>query len=183
MISFLVKIESTMQVLFSKFGTKTTLALAAEEFETLAEVMERNFLIPEEGYKFIVLFNGKIANTFLSLKALGVRNGSKIIILQKEIPKPVQFICEFTEEEREANIEESLIEEQCRLADLGFNGWECDQKAPTVLKELYEEEQTALAEEDEEKHNFELFIHGTVVSKPTEICDKPLPRCFLCTDY
>ena len=172
-----------MQVLFNIFGTKTTLGFPAEGYETIEEVMERNYLVPEEGFKFIVLFNGKIVNTFLSLDKLGVKNGSKIILLQKELPKPIQIICELTEEEREEIVEENIIEEQCRLADLGFNGWECDQKAPSVIRELYEEEQAALAEEEEEKHNFELFMNRTVVSKPTEICDKPLPRCFLCTYY
>ena len=48
---------------------------------------------------------------------------------------------------------------------------------------MYESVQAELAEEDEENHNFELFMHGTVVSQPTQICEKPLPISFLLEEF
>ena len=164
------------------FGTAIKTQISADLQDTIEEIMEFNSIIPEDGFKYVVLFNGKIVNTYISLASIGIKEGSKVVLLKKQIPCQKKFIYTPSQEEREEFIEENIIQETCRIADLGFSGWECDAKAPSVLMELYEAEQEILAEEDRESRNFELFMHGTVVSKPTKICDKPLPRCFLCTD-
>ena len=185
LILFSIKNDSfltMMKLQLSVYGTNTNYTVYANQMQTIEELMNANSIFPEDGFKFLILFNGKTINSFLSLGALGIKDGSKVILFQKRLPQPIQIVCGLTEEEREEVIEEKVIEERCRIADLGFNGWECDPKAPAVLKDLYDAEQEILAEEDEENHNFELFMHGTVVSKITEICDKPLPRCFLCSD-
>ena len=164
------------------FGAETKTLVFADAYDTFEDVMSNNGINADSGFKYIVLFNGKVVNTFLTLEAIGIKEGATVVVLQKKIKNEIDILATPTQEEREAFIEENVIQETCRIADLGFSGWECDTKAPSVLMELYEAEQEILAEEERESLNFELFMHGTVVSKPTKICDKPLPRCFLCTD-
>ena len=191
-----------MEIKLTVFGTKQTIQATANPQDTVVEVLqnyteELSFKSENNSVSPIVLFNGKIINTYITLPSQGVTNGSTLILLYKnnknnknnencencENNNTHTFFFEPSLEERNEYIEESLIEERCRLADLGFTGWECDSKGGQILREAYDAEQAVLAEEDEETQNFELFMHGTVViSKPTEICDKPLPKCFLLYD-
>ena len=175
------------------FNTKKTIDVTASQFETFDEVLssllQSQRLTQREGFTFLPLYNGKTLNTFLSLSSCGITSNKTIILFEKSIPTPTpkpesesERYSEEIEEERAYKIEESLVSEQCRIADLGFSGLECEVKAPQILNEMYELEQAELAEEDLEHHNFELFMHGTIVTKPTNICDKPLPRSFLLSD-
>ena len=175
--------QATISFKLQVFGTKTSYDVIATKFDTLEDVLTKNGISAKSGYKFLFLFNGKTLNTLLSVSASGIKSNNKVILFEKALPTSVTELFSTTEEEREIIREERLISEQCRIADLGFSGWECDSKANRVLQEMYESEQAELAEEDEENHNFELFMHGTVVSQPTQICEKPLPRSFLLDDF
>ena len=193
-----------VRVEFEVFGTTTKYSGIANICETVEEVLERFTDESEsenenEEYTITPIVNGKLFSTLHTINRLISGSSTKnkdfvkvILFKKRNINKTnvnldaylnEEEIPTRNEEEREEELESELIEEQCRLADLGFNCWDCDPKAPTVIRELYEEEQNALAEEDAEHHSFELFMHGTVVSNPTTICDKPLPRPFLCADY
>ena len=168
------------------FGTKKTIEVTAYKFETFDEVLSSLFethqLTEREGFTFLPLYNGKTLNTFLSLSSCGITANKTIILFEKSLPKQQSQSFIQSDEERAYKIEESLVSEQCRIADLGFSGLECEVKAQQILNEMYEFEQAELAEEDLEHHNFELFMHSTIVTKQTHICDKPLPRSFLLSD-
>ena len=179
------------------FSTKKIIEVTASQFETLDAILssltDSGRLPQREGFTFLPLYNGKSLNTFLSLSSCGITTNKTIILFEKLTPKPnserfeeFSYISEQvfngSEEEREYKLEASLVSEQCRLADLGFSGLECETKATQILNEMYELDQAQLAEEDLEHHNFELFMQGTIVTKPTKICDKPLPRSFLLSD-
>ena len=178
------------------FGQESDIKVIASEYETLEEVVEKNenkfnFNLNDKEIKFI--FNGHIVNPKLTISYHHIANGNTIIlfikqqqnkqILQKvEEVKEVEAVEEIDEVERRIKYEESIIDEECRLADLGFSGWECDQHAPRVFSELYASEQARQEEEENQEIDFEQFIHRTVISQPTKICDKPLPHFFLSFD-
>ena len=181
-----------MLIEFVFFGTADKSVIYVEESDTLEEIFTSHFIYPNENTEFLVMFNGKVINTYVSLSHLGIHDGSKLIIVEvpilqkgtveKEPQESSQEIETLSYEEHEELIEERSILERCRLADLGFNSWECDPKAQTVINELYNAEQALEAEAEEEIQPFEEFVNRTVVSKPTEICDKPLPLCFILRD-
>ena len=177
------------------FGQESDIKVIASEYETLEEVVEKNenkfninFNLKDKEIKFI--FNGHIVNPKLTISYHHITNGNTIILFIKQQQNKqilqkvdeVEEVEEVDEEERRIKYEESIIDEECRLADLGFSGWECDQHAPRVFSELYASEQARQEEEENQEINFEQFIHRTVISQPTKICDKPLPQFFLSFD-
>ena len=176
-----------MQVKFSIFGTNETIVTEASKLDTVEEVLNKVFRETNKSQKAtqkrVVLFNGKIVNTFLTFETLGIHNNNTLVLYQKKTSQKImQFFIEPTAEERQEQIESSVIGERCRLADLGFNGWECDQKGGQIIRDAYEAEQAILAVEDAESHNFELFMDKTIISHPAEICEKPLPFYPLLSD-
>ena len=147
---------------------------------TLDDAILRANLLGEDlnEYKITAFYKGKRVNQYISFQANNIPSNAHIIIVAKRIlPENDHFLYTITDEEREEIIEDDVIGEKCRIADLGFQGWECDPRFNDVIKEVYESE----VEEFEDDDSF--LSRGTVISKTKEICDQPLPRCFLLGDF
>ena len=193
-----------MLLKFRVFGETRTYNITADEYETVEEVITRLsqlYDIKTPNANTTIIFNGRIVNKSLTLSYNQMKDGNTIIIYSKsktqetqetketKETQETQEVEEYEEEyyqdkyqEKYQTYEEEMFKEQCRIADLGFVGWECDQHAPKIFEEMYEEEQRILSAEDDENRNFESFINQTIISQPSKICDKPLPQFFLCFD-
>ena len=172
-----------MQVTISIMGG-ASMKIFVAEYDTIEEMILLNNLAAPENFKNVVIFQGKIVNTFLTCKTLGIKEGSKIVILRKKVMEECpRYFFQLSEEDREEIIEENAMMEKCRLADLGFQGWECDTRFNQVISDIYEDDKAAAEEEDEEEEKENFMKHRTVVPKSKEICEKPLPMCFFFDEY
>ena len=148
---------------------------------TLDDAILRSNLLGEElsQYKITAFYKGKIINQYVTFKTNNIPSNAKIILVAKRaLPDTESCFFPLTDEEREELIDDDVVSEKCRIADLGFQGWECDPRFNDVIQEVYETEM-----EEAEDEEFSFLTRGTVISKTKEICDQPLPRCFLLGDF
>ena len=170
---------NTQLVHLSLVGSEPVSVIVSRDM-TLDDAILRANLIDDDlsDYKITAFYKGKAINQFTSFQANNIPSNAHIIILTKRrMNDNDNFFFNITDEEREEIIDDDVISEKCRLADLGFQGWECDPRFNDVIKEVYESEVEELEDDDA------FLSRGTVISKTKEICDQPLPRCFLLGDF
>lgn len=152
------------------------ISVIAQHNDTLENVLDRNGFRKNRGTRLQAVSNGKVLSIYCTVEYLGLQENQKIFVLEKRIEQNIfPLKLQISLREREEKAQNQILLEKCRLADLGFSGWECDPSYGQLLQEIYEDEKEI--EEYEEEVNE--YAQVTVIAKTQAISDQPLPCVYI----
>ncbi|EAY04863.1 hypothetical protein TVAG_287770 [Trichomonas vaginalis G3] len=148
--------------------------------DTLNDALKSNNILPQQNSYFIPVSAGKVLCGSCTIQGLGLKDNQKIILTEKARPASQKHSTVLiTQYERDEKIQNDILIEKCRIADIEFQGWECDSRFNLLMQDIYNEEKEAEQLEKEESE----FTQVTVISKSKKISDQPLPHVFLMSEY